>query len=73
MFEAMDGSFVWPNATDTFSLQPPRHISTLPGAAVPAASPDRPLRAFSGKVESGFPSENATMQKCKSGFCLRSM
>jgi hypothetical protein len=21
-------------------------------------------RAFSGKVESGFPSENATMQKC---------
>jgi hypothetical protein len=22
------------------------------------------FRAFSGKVESGFPSENATMQKC---------
>jgi hypothetical protein len=22
------------------------------------------LRAFSGKVDTGFPSENATMQKC---------
>jgi hypothetical protein len=30
-------------------------------------------RAFSGKVESGFPSESATAQKCWSGFFLRSV
>ena len=35
-------------------------------AALARAFPDRaaPARAFSGKVESGFPSENATTQKC---------
>jgi hypothetical protein len=30
-------------------------------------------RAFSGKVESGFPSENAATQKGWSGFGFRSM
>jgi hypothetical protein len=30
----------------------------------PAAGGLPVVKAFSGKVESGFPSENATMQKC---------
>jgi hypothetical protein len=30
----------------------------------PEPAPCSEPRAYSGKVESGFPSENATMQKC---------
>jgi hypothetical protein len=29
------------------------------------------LEHFREKVESGFPSENAPMQYCQSGFCFR--
>jgi hypothetical protein len=38
----------------------------LPGADAVIAAVEKQVsvRAFSGKVESGFPSENATMQKC---------
>jgi hypothetical protein len=42
--------------------------------AVSASAPcETAPGAFSGKVECGFPSEDATTQKCWSGFCVRSM
>src|SRR5580704_16813955 len=47
---------------------PRKPVSTVSGSGGPGR---RGSRAFSGKVCTGFPSENATKQKCRDGLVRR--